>query len=290
MPRQFDNRIDPVRLAAGPAPAPAPDQPPPDEQQVVDWLARLQLLQGVPFHYLVPDADMLPRESFRFFQIDQDWVDCLLDGAYSLGSPGVAAPMAEHARDGTVAAAQLQAAGVRAGLLDQDVPSEPPPAHSGFLLRSALVSGWPGAEITGYTDDEGEHSVQIVRLEHVSPSLLLCLFAGIVRRVDLQEPSEGVHFGVDADPAGQGWTKDVRLARASGDQRVGAFTGRIAHVPTRPAGEGGDVIQIDALAASVGPLSWPSPPPQPAPVFTAAEFGMVMTEGVAAVTFRESVS
>ena len=209
MPRQFANRIDPDRLAAGPAPAPPPAAPPPDEQQVVDWLARLQILQGVPFHYLVPDAEMLPRESVRFFQIDQDWVDCLLDGAYSLGSPGVAAATAEAARDDTVAAARLGAASARTDLLDQDTPDAPPPAHSGFLLRSALVSGWPGAEITGYSDDKGQHSLQIVRMEHVSPSLLLCLFAGIVRRVDMQEPSEGVHFGVDGDPDA-GWTKKVR--------------------------------------------------------------------------------
>jgi hypothetical protein len=32
-----------------------------------NWLARLKLLYGVPFNYLVPDEGMLPPESIRFF-------------------------------------------------------------------------------------------------------------------------------------------------------------------------------------------------------------------------------
>ena len=43
--------------------------------EVIDWLARLRLLHGVPFAYLVPDADLLPPESVRFFYLDRDWTD-----------------------------------------------------------------------------------------------------------------------------------------------------------------------------------------------------------------------
>ena len=28
---------------------------------------------------------MLPLESIRFFRVDQEWVDCLADGAFSIG-------------------------------------------------------------------------------------------------------------------------------------------------------------------------------------------------------------
>jgi len=48
------------------------------------WFARMGLLQGVPFNYLVPDEQMLPKESIRFFWVDSVWVDCLLDGALAL--------------------------------------------------------------------------------------------------------------------------------------------------------------------------------------------------------------
>ncbi|HEV2734462.1 MAG TPA: hypothetical protein VGV85_06465, partial [Longimicrobiaceae bacterium] len=52
---------------------------------VVEWMARLRLLTGVPFFYLVPEGRMLPPESIRFFQVDPNWVDVLLDGAFSVG-------------------------------------------------------------------------------------------------------------------------------------------------------------------------------------------------------------
>ena len=52
---------------------------------IVDWLGRLHTLIGVPFGYLVPDEEMLPPESIRFFRLDDAWVEALIDGAFSLG-------------------------------------------------------------------------------------------------------------------------------------------------------------------------------------------------------------
>jgi hypothetical protein len=52
---------------------------------VAAWFDSLRLLQGVPFNYLVPDERMLPKESIRFFWVDHLWLDCLLDGAFSIG-------------------------------------------------------------------------------------------------------------------------------------------------------------------------------------------------------------
>ena len=56
---------------------------PPD---IVRYLARLRLLEGVPFNYLVPDATMLPLETIRFFYVDRNWLDALVDGALSVGT------------------------------------------------------------------------------------------------------------------------------------------------------------------------------------------------------------
>ena len=50
------------------------------------FLARLRLLNGVPFSYLVPDADLLPIESIRFFYVDRAWTDALVQGALSVGT------------------------------------------------------------------------------------------------------------------------------------------------------------------------------------------------------------
>ena len=53
-------------------------------QQVVRRLAKIRLLKGVPFQYLIPTDAALPVESIRFFHIDQNWLDALIDGALSV--------------------------------------------------------------------------------------------------------------------------------------------------------------------------------------------------------------
>jgi hypothetical protein len=56
--------------------------------EMVGWLARLRLLEGTPFRYLVPSEEMLPNESIRFFHVDRNWLDALVDGAISVGRLG----------------------------------------------------------------------------------------------------------------------------------------------------------------------------------------------------------
>ena len=66
--------------------------PPPDEDdptlgprvtplELRAFLARLRLLDGVPFSYLVDDSELLPTESIRFFYLDRAWTDALVQGA-----------------------------------------------------------------------------------------------------------------------------------------------------------------------------------------------------------------
>ena len=67
------------------------DRDPDDGEHVVPgelrrFLARLRLLHGVPFSYLVPDAELLPVESIRFFYLDRAWTDALVQGALSVGT------------------------------------------------------------------------------------------------------------------------------------------------------------------------------------------------------------
>ncbi len=51
--------------------------------EIVESLARLRMLQGVPFNNLVPDVALLPHESIRFFYLDRAWTDALVQGALS---------------------------------------------------------------------------------------------------------------------------------------------------------------------------------------------------------------
>lgn len=96
---------------------------PPPPPEVSGWLDRLNLLEGVPFNYLVPDARLLPPESIRFFEVDPLWMDCLLDGAFSLGRA-------------IEADAKLDFLHI--------VADNRYPRMTGVLIRSEVVEGWPG--------------------------------------------------------------------------------------------------------------------------------------------------
>ncbi len=55
-------------------------------REVRQFLARLRLLEGVPFSNLVADSALLPIESIRFFYVDRGWTDALTQGALSVGT------------------------------------------------------------------------------------------------------------------------------------------------------------------------------------------------------------
>ncbi|MFE2042633.1 hypothetical protein ACFXAZ_17235 [Streptomyces sp. NPDC059477] len=167
---------------------------------VVDWLARLLLLVPVPFSHLVPDARMLPPESLRFFHADPNWLDALIGGALGVGTQSSRDTLQDAVVTSVVRARVAEAAARhRDGL--REVPGDAPPAAlgsvSGLLLRSALVSGWPNLAVRAV--DAGGGPLAVLRMEHLSPSVLLCLFNGVPATVELAEPQEGFRFGVEDD-------------------------------------------------------------------------------------------
>jgi hypothetical protein len=183
------------RAGALGAPDGGGDAPTPAEEQIAAWLARLRLLYGVPFHYLVPNARMLPVESIRFFRVDDRWVTALVDGAFSLGRPVTGVDAAEAGRLARVhEQARRLAPRLRAARLGLPAADELPRPMSGFLLRSAVVGGWPALEVEALDADGG--TLVPLRLERLSPEVLLGIFAGVVRRVKFREPAEMLHFGV----------------------------------------------------------------------------------------------
>lgn len=311
MARQFNTRL--TREALRERLARAPEQAPPhaaatlegatstppasgdDRSLIRNWLTELHLLKGVPFNYLVPDIAMLPSESLRFFQVDNAWLDALLDGAFSLGAAGVAPNAAQQARltfeadavhlarSGAVRRAMRaeQRSRVVAGQ-PAAAPGEIQSAHarqhmSGFLLRSSLVSGWPGLEVEGFADSTGTQALAIVRMEQVAPALLLCLFAGVVAQVRLKAPGEAVHFGVSVNDHG-GYFKTLRRLTPSTTQATGTFTDTDVPVALRDPRR--RVIALDTLAQAMGSACG-SP-------LTAAGFALQMVEGVDVVAFAWS--
>lgn len=177
---------------------------------VYSWLAKLKLLDGVPFNYLVSDEQMLPPESIRFFYIDMNWVHTLLDGALSIGryvpNPARSTELSHDTAVKPTVFSNLDthARGIRPTTLGvataDDQPDETPiEVVSGFVLRSEVVKGWPGLEVNGYANDDKGSLMDIVRFERLADTVLLCLFEKdnlTVAEIDIHEPAEGLHFGV----------------------------------------------------------------------------------------------
>jgi hypothetical protein len=248
---------------------------PPDE--VVGWLARLALLHGVPLSYLVPDERMLPPESLRMFDLDHAWIEALVDGAFSIGR-GIAGDLALDAAHAPAVRALAYAA-------RRHVRRNPEPAArlardgtgeiTGFLLRSAAVSGWPDATVIGYADDGRTTEVPPLRSSLLGTDIMLCLFDGVVRVVAIREPPGQLYCGVQGEPG--------RLTTAL-RQVTGPTPGRPYYPPREapiPARGDGRTVQAAAaagtIAAAVGLAS-----------VTSAEFALEMVKGVVEVEFRQA--
>ena len=73
---------------------------------------------------------------------------------------------------------------------------------AGFLLNSTVVKSWPGLEAAAwYAPDPGQPQqmkrMKPLRMERLSPNILLCIFPEIPVRVALSEPAEGLVFGTE---------------------------------------------------------------------------------------------
>lgn len=178
---------------------------------VTAWLGRLMLLYGVPINYLVPDENMLPPESIRFFYLDCNWTDALLDGAFSLGrNLTVNDETVSLAIDRAVRPSMAQwtgkaSAAIRPAALGVDSPEVTFKTISGFLLRSSLVQAYPGMGVNPYPQggtplDPNPTLLNILRMERLGQDsdTLICLVEGDMFRVDIHEAPEALHYGLDS--------------------------------------------------------------------------------------------
>ena len=172
-------------------------------QPLRNWLGRLRLLYGVPFAYLVPNEKLLPKESIRFFYIDRNWTDRLVDGALSVSKTTTREYVHHHAVNQLVRdESDDEERYVRDYLRGRDPERGKGQGAdlTGMLMRSRIVSGWPGLEVKAYKGGDTEaHKLTLLRMDRLSPDIMLCIFNDIPTIVDVEEPREGIRFGVDLD-------------------------------------------------------------------------------------------
>src|SRR6185295_11286478 len=84
---------------------------------------------------------------------------------------------------------------------------------TGFLMRSRAVSGWPNLHVRAYSRDVLEddalttvaesdpNRMKVLRMERLAPAVLLVLFDGVPAVIHVEEPRQGIQFGVRLNPA-----------------------------------------------------------------------------------------
>jgi hypothetical protein len=224
---------------------------------VAAWLGRLVLLYGAPFNYLIPEEQMLPKESLRFFYFDPIWIQSLVQGACSIGNSDygstlinkaintLAQPNRPDSTKGPAPPASKAAAGVRDSLRKQ-YESVPMPDESedldwpltGFLLRSAAVAGWRGLEVMAY--------------KTLSPAEKL-----IWEKKQLNEEQRDKLMSESVAPL-----KALRIEQLAADVMFGLFNGVIAQLVIRQPQEGlhfGLTREQDSYAKTLRELGFRHP-------------------------------
>jgi hypothetical protein len=250
------------------------------------FLAHLRLLIGVPFDYLIADSRLLPDESIRFFYLDRSWSDRLVDGAVSVGKIGsreqahhqAHAPTIQQQLDVSERIVRVLQRGLKGFAAAKQASDQSPQSAdlvTGLLLRSAAVSGWPHMDVRAFSGDipaganpstiDPSLALPLLRLERLSPSVLIALFRGVPRMVWCEEPHHGVQFGVQEDRFGRSF---IPVRDASGHPVI---SGTVAHtrlpVPMRTGGR--RVIAIaqlrkDLIKKAQDLAAEPGMPPLPA--------------------------
>jgi len=230
--------------------------------EISSWFESLSLLKGIPFNYLVPDEQMLPVESIRFFWVDPLWIECLLDGAFSIGR----VTTSEHTNDSNHKKNKTSPA------------VNPHEIVTGFLLRSDVVSGWPGLLVDGYSkvvdrDDSisDKDKLELLRMDRLSTNVLICLFKGEVKTVDIHQKPETLHFGLDTNDEGKTFYK--QLKKKEGQQ----IEKKVDNIPWKDQEK--RIIKINELANLIKDQVDNNS------TFTSAQFALEMIEGIEKVRF-----
>lgn len=235
-----------------------------------DWFSRLRLLEGVPINYLLPEATYLPAESLRFFEVDGVWVEALLDGAFSIGRVSTA----EGSRDQNAQTTEGH-------------PTQFGNTVTGVLIRSEVIADYPELVVDGYQvfpvagaeEDElaATDKLTVLREARLGHDVLLCLFDGVVKTVDVHKKPELLHFGFDhEDETGIQYTKRLRNADGTENETWNLTPEEIPF---------GSVTYRTLAVIDLETLIYSKLDDADFPTFTPAQFALQMIEGVEKVRF-----
>jgi len=170
-------------------------------------LSEASLFYHIPYTYLVPDPKIIPDNELRIFHVDTNWIMALLDGICSIGRNATI----DYAHDTKFIYKVYKQAvtnnfNIRRELQNksiykkEDVDEDKLPEITGFLLNSVCVEYFRGLEFKAYPNEaktDGETKLIPIRIETIGQNMLLGLFLGEIKRLEIAEPPEGLHFGAE---------------------------------------------------------------------------------------------
>ena len=201
---------------------------------------------GVPFSYLVPDAALLPLESIRFFYLDRAWTDALVQGVLSVGTVTTADRAAARGRStrhprrgrrGRAARSAYPAASgaLRAGRDDHRLPAAVAArVRLARAARARLPLDRRAPTTPDHSPSRDPRRLKVLRMERLAPAVLLVLFDGVPAVVHVEEPRQGIQFGV-RPPGGRAARDGAVTAAARPQHRRADLPATQSNGPCRSA-------------------------------------------------------
>ncbi|MDW3191115.1 MAG: hypothetical protein R8G66_02085 [Cytophagales bacterium] len=142
-------------------------------QQFEDW----KHLKSIPYQYLIPDPDLLPLESLRYFYLDTNWINAFLYGAFSIGH--------------TIRPNSLKP-------LLNELMMENSTKYQGFLLNSFAVNGWPDFEVNASQNSAPVRGLYIPR-KNLAKNMVLQVYDQNFDQLEFQLHHSKNHSGFLSD-------------------------------------------------------------------------------------------
>lgn len=174
-----------------------------DWMVVLSWIVDRMFLDRVPAHYLISDPSHLPPEALRFFYIDPNWVDAMVDGALSL---------ANHMGQ------DMDRAAIKWGINRFLEYIPPQQTHHvqiptyGFYLRSDLVTMYPDLRVTTIGEDTGRAPLlsHDIVADGVMLGLLDCIPGKDLEQLIFTQPPHQQRFAAGPDLGGDKLKLSIR--------------------------------------------------------------------------------
>lgn len=202
---------------------PSTDIPMP--QQLIDKITSWKNLENIPFEYIIPEPELLPFESIRFFQLDNNWINAFLCGAFSVGHVAVDL------------SSTLQ------GCLMSDTVT-------GFFMNSFIISGWPDF-ITKAYPQSGTSSLSLVRKDDIDTNLRMYLVSGAFDELEFYLHPMKAHSGFVIDGNGN-FAKEIITESTHAATKKKTYTTTQKELPSGTISSTTNVVDISKLLTTLG--------------------------------------